>query len=385
VPTRIKRLFAVHAKRQLRELYIFIFFQSFASSLTSIFEPVLLFQLGYGLPGIALYYAVHYTIYVVAMPLGAMFANRFGYERSIAISTPLLAVHFLVLSQLPHWPALFWVAPGVLALHKMFFWPAFHANFAAHTAKANSGTELSWAQLVAYSSGVVGPILGGFIAAAYGFSTLFLIAAFTLLVAVISMLRTPERQGATALRYSTVWKFLVRKPQRRMVIAMIGWGENLIHTVFWPVFLFIVVGSLSTLGLIVSIGAALSVVWGFIVGELSDKHAPRKIIRFAAPLTALTYVVRIFTATTPLGAAVGDVYTRVAQSTLGIPFTSRLYRSAKQQNIILYALSFELVLAIVKAVVSWGLFFLLLSVTLETGFLALFVLGAIFALFYAAL
>ena len=381
-----RTMFRVRPKRELRELYLFLFFFAFAGSLVAIFLPVFLLQLGFSLSGIAFYYAIHYTIYVVLMPLGAQFAARFGYERSLAMSTPILIVHFLLLSQLPNYPSLFWIAPGILALHKIFYWPAYHANFATFSDAGNRGTEQSWVRLIAFSSGIVGPTLGGFVALRFGFSALFIVAAASLVLAVLVMLRTDEHQAEADFPYASPWQFLRRPTQRRLIVAMIGWGENLIHMVYWPIFLFTVFQNTAQLGLVISAATALAMALGFGIGELSDRLSARRVLRSAAPFLSATYLARIFFAGAPVGAAVASGYNQVAQSGYQIPFISRLNRNAKQsRQPLVYAVAFEMTLAIVKGLLAWLLVIVLPVVGLAEGFILLWVIAGLLALFYAAL
>ena len=381
-----RKMFRLRPKRELRELYLFLFFFAFAGSLVAIFEPVFLWQLGFSLSGIALYYAIHYTIYVVLMPLGAQFAARFGYERSLAMSTPILIVHFLLLSQLPNYSSLFWIAPGILALHKIFYWPAYHANFATFSDAGNRGTEQSWVRLIAFSSGIVGPTVGGFIALRFGFSALFIMAAASLVLAVLVMLRTDEHQPEADFPYASPWQFLQRPTQRRLIVAMIGWGENLVHMVFWPVFLFTIFQNTAQLGLIISASTALAMALGFGIGELSDRFSARRVLRYATPLLSATYLARIFLVSTPVGAAVASGYNQIAQSAYQIPFISRLNRNAKQsRRPLVYAVSFEMTLAIVKGVLAWLLVLALPLLGLSEGFILLWIIAGFLALFYAAL
>src|SRR5688572_2294728 len=106
----LQRFFAIHPRRQLRELYIFSVFFAFANSLILIFEPVFFYQLDMPLWLISGYYALHYALYLLLLPLGGMFAARFGLERSLAVSMPLFVTYFLTLAAMSARPGLFWVA-----------------------------------------------------------------------------------------------------------------------------------------------------------------------------------------------------------------------------------------------------------------------------------
>lgn len=379
-----QRSFEIRAKRQLKELYLFLMLFFFAAELITIFEPIYLFEQGYSLALIALYYAIHYTAYVVVMPLGGMFVSRFGYERSLALSTPLFALHLIVLAGMTSSPMLFWLAPFTLMVHKIFFWPALHAAFATFTDHQNRGTEQSWLRFLLFGTGVLGPLIGGIVATNFGFPILFIGASCVLLFSSIPLLRTAERNNLSPVTYAKVWRTIIAPRHRRMAISMVGWGEDLVHLVFWPVFLFIAFGSTQTVGFAIAGAAILMVAWGFVVGELSDRFGSRTILRFAGPIIAIGYILRMLIQN-PLYIAGSLFYERLANISMNIPFMSRLYRSARGSGPLVYSLAFEMVLAISKALLAWVLVAVFLFAPTPLGFTLTFAAAALLALLYGVL
>jgi len=384
VNSSFRSFFEIRASRQLKELYLFSLLFSFAFALITIFEPVFFYQQGFSLAKIALYYALHYTLYVLVMPFGAKFAARFGLERSLALSTPMFVLYFVALALIPEYPSFFWVALILLTTHKIFYWPAYHADFAKFSDGKNRGTELSWLTLIIYGTGILGPLLGGVIAAKFGFPVLFVFTGCTVLIAGIPMLRTTERFKITSFPYASAWRILRAKQHRGMAVAMLGMGEELVHLIIWPIFLFIALDSVEQLGFVTSFAVAVMTVWGFIVGELSDRAPKSNSLQRSVPWLVGGNISRVL-AITFLPALIIDTFVRIATVKVRTPMLMKLYGEAKRVGPLRYSVAFETALAVAKAVTAWIFVGIFLATTPATGFIIVFWIGAVLAILYGFL
>lgn len=377
--------FSLRLKPQLKELYLFSLLFSFAYALVTIFEPVFFYQEGFSLSFIAIYYAIHYCLYAILLPLGGIFAARVGVERSIAVSLPIFVIYFLTLAAVPTNHNLVYIAAALLTLHKIFYWPSFHANFAAFGDKKNRGTELSWMTLLRYGVGILGPLAGGVVATTLGFPTLFTMAACLVLISAIPMLRTKDKVKPQKTTYIHPWKIIRSIRHRNMVWSMIGWGENLIDMVFWPIFMFIVLGSAQVLGVIASITAAVMTIASFLIGEMSDRYSRQAIIRLHIPFMVVGNLLRPLAAT-PLRVLLTDTLARLAFAGVNLPTTYRLYVLAERsKRTVDYMVALELVLAIAKAAVAIGLAVAFAVLLPYQAFVATFIAAAVLSFLYAAL
>ncbi len=379
-----QRLFAVHLKPELKELYLFSVLFSFASALILIFEPVFFYQQGKPPATIALYYALHYTLYLFVLPFGGKFAARFGYERSLAISLPVFVLYFLSLAAMPTYPRLFWVALLLLTTHKIFYWPAYHATFARFGDVHNRGTELSWMHVLKYGVGVAGPMIGGFIASQFGFPVLFVLVAATILFSAVPLLLTEEHYRAMPFPYRAPWDIIRSRQHRGMVLTMAGMGENLIDMVFWPLWLFIILGSVALLGAVASFALGVMAALGFFVGELADRYSRQKVLRLHLPFLVISHLFRPF-AVTPARALLTDTLSRMSFIGVTLPMTYRLYTQGIQAGVLQYIVAFEIVLCIAKATTAWLLIAVFSSFVPFTAFTLTFSLAALLALFYVFL
>ena len=93
----VPSFFPHHISRELKELFWSRAIMDFAVAAVALFEPIYLYTLGYSLQVILLFYIEVYIVYFILLPVGAKFANRFGYEHSMTLSTIFLVGYYLAL------------------------------------------------------------------------------------------------------------------------------------------------------------------------------------------------------------------------------------------------------------------------------------------------
>ena len=377
----LRYLFALRPKRELMELYGFSILYSFAASLILIFEPVFFYVEKFPLAWIAGYYAAHYILYLILLPIGAGLAGRFGMERSLAISMPLFVIYFLTLAAIPSVPGLFFVAWIFLSLFKTFYWPAYHGEVSRFGDQSNLGTEISWFMAINSGSGVLGPLIGGVVVTFFGFPVLFVMAAGLALLAGLPLLRTKERFSPVNINYGTPWKMLGQDSQRMVRWGMAGWAADLVYLVFWPIMMFTVLGTASALGLVASLNALIMTALGFVVGEASDRMPRRKVLRFHLPFMVIGYL---------LGPLAGGTWRVLLTDTLmkasyvgvQLPMWHRLYQRGGRVGPLLYATVLEMLICIFKALCALTLVVVFSMTTPTVGMGITFVIAAVMSLFF---
>lgn len=375
------QLFAVKPKGELKEFFLFTCLFSFASALILIFEPVFFYQQGFSLAKISIYYCLHYILYLFLLPLGGKFAYRFGLERSLSLAMPMFVVYFLMLAALPRAPELFWMAWVLLTVFKILYWPAAHAIIVRYGDRKNQGTELSWFFGLTYGVGIMGPLLGGIVATWFGFPVLFVIAAVTALFASFPLMKTRERYRPQDFPYAEAWRMMRAQKFRRLGWSMGGWIENLVDLVYWPIFMFIILGGADKLGFISSFNVFLMALLGFIIGEVSDRLPSRRILRLHLPFMFIGYLMRpiIFS---PISVLLTDALGRAAYIGVRLPMWHFLYPRAKREGPLRYMVMIEMQLAVAKAVAAGGLAMVFWISSVYTGFIVAYLLAALTTILY---
>jgi len=231
LPEIIRTFLPHRMRRQVKELFVASILVNFALAMVQIFEPIYLYQIGYPLIKIAIFYLMVYGLFFFLIPIGAKFSNKYGYENGMFLGSALYVVFYISLFFIPSYPVLFYVATLIYALQKAFYWTGFHADFAHNSANKEEGREISSINVSNAIMFILGPIIGGLIITYFGFAVLFLVVSILFLISNVPMLLTKEKFDSREYKYSYIFN-IFRKENLKGLLACIGYGEE-----FWLVWL----------------------------------------------------------------------------------------------------------------------------------------------------
>lgn len=377
----VEHYFAPHPSQQVRELFMSRAILDFATGSVMIFEPIYLWSLGYSMSWILLFYGAVYVLYFFALPIGGMICRRHGFERTILLSSPFLIVWYLAFFAIPLHPAFAPLAIVSLVIQKILYWPGYHANFATWSEKKEGGREVSNMAVFGGMAAILAPAFGGFLISVGGFRALFIAASVLILASNVPLLRTPELFMPQRFSYAGAFRRLARPEHRRSLFAFIGFGEELIALVAWPLFIAAAVSGYAVIGLVVSLAMFVNVLATLYIGRISDDGAKVPVLRSGVIYTTASWLVRPLVAGS-LGVFLIDSFYRVSKNMVNVPLVALLYGGAKSGNTVMEdVVFFEMALSIGKALAAGGAAVLLLA--WPGSWTPVFLLAAAFTVLYA--
>jgi len=380
-----KTYFAHNSTSQVRELYTSATILNFAISAVGLFEPLYLYQQGFTLVHIILFYLTIYSGYFLGMPFGAKFARKKGYEHSILVSTPFLVLYYLSLFAIAIHPVFIGSAVVMLITTKTFYWQGYNADFAKFSVDGERGREIS--NLIALNNitSILGPIVGGLILEFFNFRILFAVASLCILASNIPLLKTPEQFTPTTFSYKDAYKRLVRRDNRRAMVSYMGYGEELVYMYLWPIFIFFAVkNDYLSVGSLVALATLLSTLVVLYVGKISDRYNQRSVLRFGAIIKSLSWFIRVFTR------GVGGIFFiqilyQVSDHLVRVPQMSMTYGSANHGSTMKRMVFFEMALVVGKITVMAVILLTLLVAGQQHFWTVAFVTSGIMTLLYMLL
>ena len=381
----LKDFLPYRMKRQVKELFASTILVNLALSMVMIFEPIYLYKIGYSLQKIMLFYLIAYFVYFFIMPLGAKFARKQGYELGIFFGTVLFSLFYIGLFFIEQYSFLFYLVPLVLALQKTFYWPAYHADFARFSDDSEEGREISGLTTAVSLVYIIGPALAGFIIVNWGFSALFTLATVIFLASNIPTLITKEKFEKKDFSYIGAYKYLISKKNRKSFLAYLGFGEELIVLVVWPVFISIIITDLFDLGLIITLATLVTSVLTLYIGKITDFKNKKSILSLGSSFYALAWFARIFTIN-KLGIFVISTFSRLSKNVIAVPLTAITYERAKARSVMSTVVFFEMSLVVGKFIAILLIYLSLFFITNEMiAFKLTFILAGGMSLLYLLL
>lgn len=318
----------------LDELYASSVVRHLAMSMINIFVPIYLFELGYTIPFILLFYATKSGFHALFSHISAKLSFKTGIRKTVLLSTPLLIAFYIILSQ-NLGPDFTLVAAALLGMSDAFYWIPFHIYFVKASDYKNRGKEVGVYDALVSIATFVGPLLGVVLFGLYGFSTVFVVVGFMIFASVVPLFFTENTKPKE--RYS------LGKFNTNLMLASIGNGMRVsIEEAIWPIFVFLVLGSAAIFGYLAAFGMLVSLIVIVIASLLADKHKKRKMLAAASVSESVLWVVRALLSSIQQFFAVEIIF-RVAQIMRWLPFQAMFYnRAAASKHIVRYTVQREI-------------------------------------------
>jgi len=373
----LPRYFSQSVKKEIGELYASSAIANMALSITLMFEPIFLYAvLGFTVPQVLLFMAMVYGLYIVTIPLGGRIASVYGYKHAIAMSVPFQILYWVLLLVSRENPSWAFLAAAALALQKTFYWPGFHALMARYADRQQVGREFGVVYSIISVSHIVGPFLGGWLAERFGTTAMFAMAMLVYCFSVIPLFMAKEVFIPKLYHFKDTWKLYKTCPKK--FLGYLGFGEELLVLVIWPIFIFTVVKDYEETGALATVASLVAAVLALIVGKITDQYTKRVLIKLGAFFSCLVWLARI-PLKTVWNVFTADAMSRASKEMSFIPISTVTYIRAAATHVVPYAVFFEQSLAVGK-LLACIIGVILFSLT--GSFVVLFILGALFSLLY---
>lgn len=362
-----RRHFWRHATfSEVAELYASRMMRLFAVRLAGTFTSVYLYQEGFSLVFIALYWAALYLLKLLFTYWCALLIARHGPKHATLTSNIVSAVAMLALP---------FVTDPVFGTAALTFWVTFQAfsvalnnlayliDFSKVKHVDHAGKEIGYMNIIEKVAAGISPLVGGVVALLFGAESIMYLAAVFFLLSAAPLFLTAE---PIKLQHDLNFKQFPWRKIWRSMRADFGVGYDVFATTTaWSLFLVIVIFTSDTdrvyaeIGFVSSVTLFVALAASYMFGRLIDHRRGRELLESAAIANSVVHAVRPFV-TTPFGAILINAINEATTAGYAMPFMRGMFDNADALNRrIEYLTVMEIIAnigALVAAVTLAGLF-----------------------------
>jgi MFS family permease len=323
----IKNLKSYFSNKELNQFYISYFFKYFAASLVSLFIPIYFLTVGYTLVDISLYYLIYFASVVVLTPLAMYLLSKIGVKKIFSFGTFFLILYYLMLHLLEKGFPYAWVAL-ILGLSNALEYSAFNIAFTNFLDKRREGKELSFLRVVGIISGIAGPVIGGIIIFNKSYFFVFTLVAVLLIFSIIPLFFSKDFK-ITHKRFN-VKKIIKQDSLKTGFVYQISTILSIIGGIFWPIFIYLNVKNVISLGIIESLTSFLMIFSILYIGKSADENNKRT-LKAGVLLNAPSWLIRLFFLS-PVGLFFTNLYASFSESYIDLSYNRMIFENAKKSN-----------------------------------------------------
>jgi MFS family permease len=361
------------------------------------FLPVFLFEIGANWTGeqfyffgseigsiqlgmlvVAIFYAVVRVAVMLATPFVAAVMHTSGNRLATTVGYAFFGLGIVALHLATQRMLFLSVASVAFGVFTAFNYITESTILAENAHKANLGKDIGLSRFLMQMANMVAPLLGGLLIVYSGYQSVFLAGLLLLVGLLILSQYLSGKKVSKPVVMSDVFELFKNRPFQQMMISSIGRYINDVVILIWPVYLFVLLGSVDRVGYLYSASFFLAMLVSMIGGAQVDKSKTNKPYLGTGTTLAGLWIARIFVLN-PLSIAFVDALDRLISNYHWIYFETTLLKAVKIRKPVTYLIARCLVLSFFAAIL-WALVGLLFLVLVD-GWIGLFVLAAIGILF----
>jgi MFS family permease len=318
---------------EIAELYASKMLRMLALSMASSFISIYLYQNGYSILSIALFWVVYFAFKAfIALPSAALTA-WLGPKHVILLSNLLFIPALVAYALIPEYGD--WLLPFVILFQgasTTLYVIGYSVDFSKVKHADHAGKELAYMNIIEKFTTGLSPLIGGLLAFLFGPQVTLMVAAVIFIFAALPLLRSSE----PTLRHQRLhFKGFPWNLVRGTVASQFALGFDVFTsgTVWWLFTAIAVIGIESNNDIYAANGLLLSVILfaalgaSYTFGKLIDRRRGRDLLHLASVFNALTHFMRPFV-TTPIAVAGLNIANETATTGYTMAYNRGVYDNA---------------------------------------------------------
>jgi MFS family permease len=348
----IKKIF----NGNLNKLHIMNSIERLGWSMVGIFIPIYLLTLGFSLQQVFIYYIIQNTVILLTSFIVVYLGRIINIQKILIIRFPFLLIFLTILYNLQSIDFPIYLLAIIDGIQLMLYWFPLHILFAQFADKKNLGSSTSKLFAIPQFVTMFGPLAGGLITVTWGFKVLFIIATVLFFIAYIPILYTK----ILPIKYNFVFREgldLYKKYKKYFYSEICNNIGEEVEGVIWPIFVYLSLINITSVGVIGTLLAVSSSVFTLIVGQLADKKNKTKLIKTSAIFIMTVWFLRLIF-DNEIALYILTILSGMAFVVLSVPYYSIFYQIAQKEKAAVFFAFREIPVAIARIIVfTMGILF----------------------------
>jgi len=317
---------------EISELYTARLLRILAFNMASAVTSIFLYQQGYGVLFIALFWTSFYGLKVLlGLPLGS-FVAKFGPKHSILVSNLLFIPALIALalsSTFGLWPL--FIMLGFQALSGTLYQIAYAVDFSKVKSVDHAGKEIAYMNIIEKVTGGLSPLIGGLLAFVLGPEPVLVITSVIFAAAAAPLFKTAEpitlNQKLSFRGFP--WRLIGRTAAAEVALGFDVFTSGTVWSLFTAITIIGIASDeiYAANGILNSVVLLAALAASYAYGRLIDKRRGRDLLLFAALANSITHFMRPFIGS-PVAVAGLNIANEAATTGYSMAYTRGVFDNA---------------------------------------------------------
>ena len=267
-----------------------------ARSLVGVFIPVFLYNAGFSIKEIIIFYTLFHAIDVPLNFLVPILIKKYGARVVFAMSTIMVIGFFVVLSVIESGD---WMMAGLLvllvALYDVLYWNS-HLFLFIQSNQQDSKTDRNTGVLFSVKrvAAMIGPFIGASFLVYSNGDLLLLLSVVIFLISLIPLIKVDDFSDRPRGDMWSLKKFFSHREEKKNYISAMLYGiHGAVEFIIWPLFIYVTLSSIESVALVPIVISVTTIVFTFFLGSNSARFRGG-MITVGAFVLAFVWILRLF-------------------------------------------------------------------------------------------
>lgn len=318
---------------EVAELYISRMLRLSAVNIVAAFMSIYLYQVGYAVAEIALFWAAFYVFKIFVSFPATRLVGKIGPKHATLVANLVYIPASIAFALLPTYGS--WLLPVIIVLQGFsitLYTIAYNVDFSKVKNAEHAGKEIAYMHIIERLTVGVSPLLGGVIAYFAGPQATIILSSVLFAFAAAPLLRTAEQvKTGVKLKFKGFpWRlYFTQAPAQWAFGFDVATAGNI-----WSLYVAIMIIGVSTsndvyltTGILSSVVFLVAIVASYVYGKVIDRKQGGPLLRAGAVAVVLTHLIRPFVGNT-VGVAGLNATNEMATTAYSLPYVRGMFDNA---------------------------------------------------------